>query len=119
MFPSITFKHTHTDEARHLEDVVTHKFAAFEKYIGDESDVRCEVEFAKEAANQSGAIYRVEGNVWVAGTLFRAEATEDTFEKAIDSVRDDLDAEMHKDHDKRVALAREGARAAKEMLRGE
>ncbi len=118
-FPSITFKHTHTDEARHLEDVVVHKFAALEKYIGEESDVRCEVEFRKEAANQSGDIFCVEGNVWVAGTLFRAEATEATFEKAIDSVRDDLDAEMHRVHDKRVAQARDGAREAKEMLRGE
>lgn len=118
-FPSITFKHTHTDEARHLEDVVVHKFSALEKYMGDETDVRCEVEFVKEAGNQSGAIFRVEGNVWVAGTLFRAEATEETFEKAIDSVRDDLDAEMHKAHDKRVAQIRDGAREAKELLRGE
>jgi len=119
MFPIITFKHTHTDEARHLEDIVTHKFTALEKYIGDESDVRWEVEFAKEAANQSGAIYRVEGNVWVAGKLFRAEAREDTFEKAIDSVRDDLDAEMKKAHDKHLDAVRDGARVAKEMLRGE
>jgi len=117
-FPSITFKHTQTDAARHLEEVVVHKFAALEKYIGDETDVRCEVEFAKEAGNQSGAIFRVEGNVWVAGTLFRAEATEETFEKAIDSVRDDLDAEMHRAHDKRVDHARDGARLAKDILRG-
>lgn len=115
-FPTITFKHSHTDEGRQLEAVVVHKFAALAKYIGEETDVRCEVEFLKEAGNQSGLIYRTEANVWVAGTLFRAEATEETFEKAIDSVRDDLDAEMHKVHDKRVALARAGAREAKQLL---
>ncbi len=116
-FPTITFKHTHTDEARHLEDVVSSKFTAFQKYIGDESDVRCEVEFQKVTSHQSGAIFRMEANVWVAGELYRAEATAESFEKAIDMVRDDIDAEMHRVSDKHESMVRDGARKAKEMMR--
>jgi ribosomal subunit interface protein len=116
-FPSITFKHTHTDEARHLETVVEHKLAALKKYLTHQNDVRCEVEFAKEAANQSGQIYRVEMNLWSEGTLFRAEATDETFEKAIDRARDDLDHELRKAHDKRDSLFKRSGRAFKEMMR--
>lgn len=116
-FPSITFKHTHTNEARHLESVVEHKLAALKKYLTHKHDVRCEVEFAKEAANQSGLIYRVEMNLWSDGKLFRAEATEETFEKAIDRARDDLDYELRKAHDKRESVFKRSGRALKEMMR--
>jgi len=118
-FPLVTFKHTNTDEGRHLEEVVTHKLITLEKYIGNETDTRCEVEFRKEAANQSGLIYRVEVNLWKAGDLFRAEALDESFEKAIDTARAELDAEMRKAHDKHLDQVRDGGRAAKEMLRGE
>lgn len=116
-FPSISFKHTHTDEARHLEEVVEKKFAAFDKFIGSATDVRCEVEFQKVTASKSGEIYRVEANVWRSGKLFRAEATDTTFEKAIDTVRSELDTELRKAHDKRESLVRRGGRRLKDMLR--
>jgi ribosomal subunit interface protein len=116
-FPSITFKHTRTDEARHLEEVVEHKFASFEKYIGNETAAHCEVEFQKEAPHQSGLVYRVEVNLSVGGKFFRAEATDETFEKAIDAVRSELDGELRKAHSKRESLIRRGGRKMKEMLR--
>ncbi len=116
-FPSISFKHTHTDEARHLEPVVEHKFAAFEKYLGERTVARCEVEFAKETASQSGKIFRVEANIWLSGKLFRAEGVAETFEKGIDIVRDELDYELRKAHDKRESLVRRGGRKLKEMMR--
>lgn len=116
-FPTITFKHTRTDEARHLEDVVVHKFATFEKYVGNETAARCEVEFQKEAPQQSGLVYRVEANVSIGGKFYRAEATDETFEKAIDAVRNELDGELRKAHDKRESLVRRGGRKMKEMLR--
>ncbi|MBY0310115.1 HPF/RaiA family ribosome-associated protein [Patescibacteria group bacterium] len=116
-FPSITFKHTRTDEAKHLEELVTHKFATLAKYIGNEPSARCEVEFQKEAPHQSGLVYRVEVNVSVKGKFFRAEATDETFEKAIDVVRSELDTELRKAHSKRESLVRRGGRKMKDMLR--
>lgn len=116
-FPSITFKHTRTDEARHLESVVVHKFASLAKYVGNETAAYCEVEFQKEAPHQSGLVFRVEANVTIAGKFFRAEATDETFEKAIDAVRSELDVELRKAHSKRESLIRRGGRKVKDMLR--
>lgn len=76
------------------------------------------IEFAKVAPHQHGHIYRVEANVWAAGVLFRAEATEENFEKAIDAVRSDLAAELGKVRAKRTSLWRKGARQLKQMMQG-
>lgn len=116
-FPVITFKHLNTDEGRPLESLVEHKLATLEKYLGKRGDARCEVEFQKVAPKHSGMVYRLEVNLRVGGTLYRAEATCDTFEKAIDEVRSELDHELRKAHDKRENLVRRGGRKLKEMLR--
>ena len=113
----ITFKHTHAEHTGRLEAVVVNKFQSLNRYVGNETDVRCEVEFQKVAPRQSGMLYRVEANMWLAGKLFRAEATDENFEKAIDIVRSELDTEMHKSHTKRESLMRRGGRKFKEMLR--
>lgn len=115
-FPTITFKHTNSNDSR-LEDLVNRKFDSLERYVGDETDVRCEVEFQKEAPRQSGKLFRVEANIWLRGTLFRAEDTNDSFEKAVDAVRSELDAEMRKAHDKRGSVMRRSGRKMKEFLR--
>jgi ribosomal subunit interface protein len=116
-FSTLTFKHTHTDAARHLEPLVEHKLAALEKYFKHSSVVRCEVEFVKETASHSGNICRVEVNLWSDGTMHRAEAVAATFEKAIDEVRDELDHELRKAHDKRDSLLRRGGRKLKNLMR--
>lgn len=115
--PTISFKHTHTEPEPVLQDVLTKKFTAFEKYIGDETDVRCEVEFTKLAPQQSGHVFRVEANMWLAGTLYRAEANDESFEKAIDEVRNELDKELRRSVRKRETLFKKGARRMKEMMR--
>lgn len=116
-FPNLTFKHSHTDEGRHLEGVVGDKFDALQKYISDPESARCEVEFEKAAPKNSGDVYRVEANMWVSGKLYRAEATLATFEKAIDEVRNELDKEMRRAHKKRESLFRRGSRKIKDMMR--
>lgn len=116
-FPLITFKHTGTDEAKHLEDVAVNKLQALDKYVGEETDVRCEVEFQKVAPQNSGNIYRAEVNFWLGGKMYRAEATLDSFEKALDEVRNELDKELRRAHSKRESMVRRGGRKLKEMLR--
>lgn len=118
VFDRIIFKHTNIGADEKLHSYVTSRLSALQKYIAEgETDVKCEVEFEKVSAQQSGRVCRIEVNVWVAGTLYRAEATEETFEAATDVVRDEVDAEMNKAHKKRNSLIRRGGRKLKEMMR--
>lgn len=116
-FKNITFKHTNSGTNGSIHQFVSQKLAVLEKYVGNETDVRVEVEFEKDAPQKTGPICRVEVNIWVAGVLFRAETTQETFEAAVDVVKGDLDQEMRKAHKKRNSLLRRGGRMIKEMMR--
>lgn len=117
VFQNITFKHTNSDTSNSIHDLVSQKLTVLEKYIGDETDVKCDVEFEKVASQNSGAICRVEVNVWVGGVLYRAESTQTTYEAAVDIVKDELDYEMRKAHKKRNSMMRKGGRMIKEIMR--
>lgn len=116
-FPMIQFKATNTDLDGDLQDLVEQKFQSLEKYIGDETDVSCAVEFEKETAHQSGKFFRFEANVLVAGKMYRAEASELSFEEAVDEVRSELDKEMRRSNKKHETLVKRGGRKIKDMLR--
>ena len=113
----ITFKHSGTDVRPHLEDLVTEKLQTLDRFLGGKTDVKCEVEFAKVAPKRNGDIYRVEVNIWTSGQLYRAEATEESFERAIDVVRSELESELQRSRTKRQSLWRKGARKMKDMMR--
>ncbi|MEZ4104507.1 MAG: ribosome-associated translation inhibitor RaiA [Candidatus Paceibacterota bacterium] len=115
-FPNIIFKTTNIEVENKLKDLVEQKFSSLGKYIGTETDVKCEVEFEKIASHNSGDIYRLEANVWLGGKMHRAEATRDTFENAIDEVKDELDRELNKENDKRQTLIKKGGREIKEAM---
>lgn len=116
-FPMIQYKATNVPLEGTWQDLVEQKFRTLEKYLGGQSDVKCQVEFEKSAPQQSGDVHRVEANLTVGGKLFRAEATESSFELAIDTVRQELDRELGKSNEKRDTLIRRGGRKFKEMLR--
>ena len=116
-FKNIAFKHTNSGTDSSIHEFVSQKLAVLEKYVGDETDVRVEVEFEKVASHKSGLICRVEINIWVAGTLYRAETTQETFEAAVDVAKSELDQEMRKSHKKKSSLLRRGGRMIKEMMR--
>ncbi len=116
-FLNIIYKSSDSSVKGKLYDLVEQKLDSLQKYIGEETDVKCEVEFGKVAAHNSGDIYRVEINLWVAGKMYRAESTKSTYEAAIDLVRDELDRDMNKDHGKRQTLTRKGGREIKEAVR--
>ncbi len=116
-FPTIKYKATNTVLQNHLQELVEEKFKTLDKYIGSETDVSCEVEFEKEAPHQNGDVYRFEANLWLKGKLYRAEATESNFEKAIAHVRSELDTELLRSHKKGESMIRRGGRKVKEMLR--
>lgn len=116
-FPTITTKVTNTTIADDLKDVLETKFGSLEKFIGDETDVTCDVEFEKVAPHENGPIYRIEANLLVAGVMHRAESTMESFEQAIDEVRDQLDKELRRRNKKHATLLKRGGRRIKDMMR--
>lgn len=115
--PIVTFKATNTDLTPELEDLVTEKFQSLDKFIGEETDTKCEVEFERIGNSQNGNIYRVETNLWLHGHMYRAEAVTESFEKSIDEVKNEIEKELRRAHKKRHSLIRRGGRQIKEMLR--
>jgi ribosomal subunit interface protein len=115
-FGSIVYKHNNLEETKLLTTLVDQKFQTLKKFIAPQSVILCEVEFEKVGGHQHGRIYRVETNLSVNGTLYRAEATEDNFEKAIDVVRSELDSELGKAKDKNDTLSRKAGRMFKSLL---
>ena len=115
-FPTITFKHTNISVDYELQGRLTDKLQSLERYIGGKSDTKCAVEFVKVTPQQHGPVYRVEVNIWSDGVLYRAEATKDSFDAAIDGVRSELDSELGRARTKRMSLWRKGARKMKEMM---
>jgi len=115
--PIINFKFTNTATDQNLQDLVTQKFQSLERFVGDETDVKCDVEFEKVTDQQSGNVFRMETNLWCHGTMYRAEATLGSFEQSVDEVRDQLDKELRRANDKNLSLLKKGGRKLKEMLR--
>ena len=115
-FPSINIKRTNTEANEPMENLLQEKLNSLEKYTHD-APALCEVEFERVASRQQGPIHRIEVNLEVNGKLYRAEATEESFEQAVDEVRDELDKELRRANDKQETLLKRGGRKVKEMLR--
>lgn len=117
---NIQYKATNVEMKPEWQELLEVKFSSLDKYLGDQSSVRCEIEFEKAAQQKSGNVHRVEANLIVAGALYRADATEASFEIAIDEVRAELDKELRRARTKKESLYRKGKRAIKNMMqRGE
>ena len=115
-FPSINFKYNDIPEAQALTELVEQKMASFEKYLHNGESVGCEVEFSREASSQTGQVYKMSAHIKINGNTYHADATEESFEKAIDEVRDELDKELRKAKEKQATLAKQGGREAKEQM---
>ena len=116
-FPRISTKASNISVTSELETLLEQKFALLGKRISEKDDARCEIELKKLPEHHSGKIYRVEVNLSVGGKLFRAEATEESIEQAIDIVRNELKHELNHAHGKRQSLFKRGRQAIKNMIR--
>ena len=119
-FPQITVKATNLELGGGLRALIDQKLTPLGKLISDTAtDGYCRVEVEKLSEHQSGKIYRVEINLFTNGTPYRAEATEEQAEKAIDTARDELRRELQRVRGKHKSLLRRGGQALKRMLRFE
>jgi ribosomal subunit interface protein len=115
-FQNIAFKHTHTEVDSRLDGYVVEKLNTLAKYVNAD-EARVAVEYEKLSAHRHGEVCRVEVNISSGKDYFRAVSTKETFDAAINLVRDELESEMDKNHKKRISLFRSGARKIKEMMR--
>jgi ribosomal subunit interface protein len=118
-FPHINVKGTQFTITTELHDQLDEKLGQLEKLLPEgETDIICDVELELVTRHhQSGRIYRAELNLKVGGVLFRAEATEERMEDAIERAKEDLKRELRRANNKRQSLMRRGARRVKEWFR--
>ncbi len=116
-FPRINTKATNFTITSQLETLLEQKFAPLGKLLDERVESHCEIELEKVAEHQSGKIYRAEVNLTTGGKLFRAEATEEQIEQAIDTARNELKHELQHAHGKRQSLLRRGHQMIKNMMR--
>lgn len=115
-FPSITYKATNTELDTGLQSILEGKLHGLEKHLTKAGSTICEVEFIKETAHQSGRHFKIEVNCTIDGHLHRAEATEESFERSIDEVVNELDKQLRRRNDKETTLERQGGRELKAAL---
>lgn len=115
-FQNIAFRHNNIGVDSELDGYVAEKLDTLAKYVNAD-EARVEVEYEKVASHRQGEICRVEVNITAGRDFYRAENTKETFEAAINLVRDELEKEMDKNQKKRSSLFRRGARRIKEMMR--
>ena len=115
-FPITHIKTSEIELTGRLKTLIEQKFASLEKFIGDETDVSCDIELEKTTNSQSGEIFRAEANLFLHGKMFRAEARTDQIEKSIDEVHDDLERELRQARGKTMKLIKRGGAALKNMM---
>lgn len=116
---NITIKSTGPDLTDEVKTLVEEKFSSLEKIISKSNvpaQLSCEIE-QSIAVERAGSKYRAEGNLKVDGETFRAEATGETLEDAVDNVRDQLTRTLQGARGKRRELLKRGGAALKRMLR--
>lgn len=115
--PQLSTKATNFTVTPQLETLLDQKLEPLEKFLEGKGDVKCAVEFEKIGDHHSGKIFRAEINLYVDGKMFRAEATEELMEHAIDEARNELKRELQTAQAKKQSLMRRGGQAIKDMLR--
>ena len=117
-FPRINVKATNFEQTVFITEVLEKRLRTLEKFLPvDETMLVCDVELEKMTDQQTGRIFRAEINLQVGGTLFRAEATENRMEDAIEEAKSDLKTRLIRASGKRQSLFRRGAKKIKDMLR--
>jgi len=113
---NINFNYNNHAEAQTLTNIAEQKLSTLHKFISNGQTVLCEAEFDKVAANNKGAIFQFAVNLQVEGDLYRAEAVEESFEAAVDEVRDELDKKLRRNKSKKDTLGKKAGRALKQLI---
>ncbi len=112
-------KSTNFNMSPSIEDYITSKVSGLEKFLHVTSDevILAECEVAKSTHHKKGDVFTAEINLTVKGKLKRSVATSSDVRKAIDSAKDQLEAQILRSKSKRFELYEKGARVIKSILR--
>lgn len=113
---NVNFNYNNHSEAQDLTETTEQKLASLKKFIADDQSVICDAEFDKVAANKNGAVFHFSVNLQVDGEMYRADATEESFEAAVDEVRDELDKKLRRTKSKKDSLGKKAGRAMKRLI---
>ncbi len=107
---NISIKATNLDLTPSVKEYVEEKIGNLAKYI---KAIEAKVELERERKHKSGLVFRAEVMLVVGGKLMRADASAEDIYAAIDLVIPKIKDQIGKFKDKKTALTRKGARAAK------
>jgi len=113
---NVQFNYNNHAEAQALSNTTEQKLNTLKKFIGADQSVLCEAEFDKVAANNKGQIFKFSVNLEIDGAMHRAEAVEESFEAAVDEVRDELDKKLRRNKSKKDTLGKRAGRAFKNLI---
>ena len=113
---NINFNYNSHVEAQALTEPTEQKLMTLNKFIGADQSVICDAEFDKIAANNKGQVFRFAVTLEVDGAMYRAEAVEESFEAAVDEVRDELDKKLRRNKSKKDTLGKKAGRALKRLI---
>lgn len=112
----IAYKYNNLAEGDKLAMLMDQKLEPLGKFIPEGANAVCEVEFEKVSPQQHGKVHRVEANLTVDGTLHRTDAVDDSFELAIDEVRDELNKKLRRAKSKSESLLRRAGQQVKDKF---
>ena len=111
-----TIKTTHYSLTPDANEYLEEKLLSLEKLM--DSDAVVEIELGRITEGQlHGRIWRAECNIDVAGRVLRAVAIDETLHAAIDTMKDDIAAQLKKSNAKEASLMRRSGAKVKEWLK--
>jgi ribosome-associated translation inhibitor RaiA len=93
------------------------KIASFHKVLSEQvfQDAVCDVELRRDAHHQTGDVCYAEVTLEADGEVYRASKAEQTHEKALDKIKDDILETIRADKGRAETQFLRGAREAKEQ----
>lgn len=110
---------SHAGLSEREREIVEEKLVVVEDLRNGEEAFTCEVEVERSAHHATGDVVRVEVVLTLKGNVFRATATRDTLENALDEVREEITRMVREKREKNHDLFKRGARRIRAMFERE
>jgi len=105
-----------------LKTFIERKINSLEKFIrkihGHKAEeIESFIELRRGMHHQRGCIFNVAAQVVIPGKIFKAETSCNTLQRSVNLIKQELQAEIEKQKEKRMAQAKRGARRIKKDLK--
>ncbi len=101
-----------------IEEYITKKITALDKFMAGEDGALCEVEIGKTTnRHKSGDIFKAEANLFYKGNQHYCVVEKDDLYASIDELKDELERSFISNKGKKNTLFRKGALKVKNLLK--